>query len=89
MVRSASGSDITPQAMALMDVLTDHLDNVIEHAETGFTSDQPPVDTALSHELSKDGWSSNDSLRRTLEWFKLDFEYGETPDQISVKHSCA
>mgnify|MGYP006950562368 CR=1 FL=1 len=43
----------------------------------------------MKDDLTKAGWEADTELKRTLEWFKLDFEYGEVPEKISVKHSCA
>lgn len=44
MVRSASGSDITPVAMAELGRLSHFIDDVVKTAESTYTSDGPTED---------------------------------------------
>lgn len=59
MVRSASGTDITPEALAELSKLSTCIDGVLKTAESTYTSDGPDgphEDQGFGSGLQKNGW---------------------------------
>ena len=36
--------------------------------------------------LTSSGWETSNALDEAVEWFKIDFEYGEGADTLSLRH---
>lgn len=89
MVRSADGSDITKKAIKRMKKLNDILDEIFDDAVDAYAGKTEPTDISLRSALDESSWVVGNTLDSALEWFILDFEYGEVAEKISVKYSCA
>ena len=83
-LRNDSGVDVTDNLVYKEWEKTK--DKLFMMGEERGEKDVPPRDMPASTGLKILGWRSNTPLKKTLAWFDIDFEYGESDQKVSLNN---